>query len=305
LNQRISVIIPTYNYANAIEAAVESVLQQSAAAAEIIIIDDGSTDNTVDVIADLQQRYPDKIHYLQQPNQGPGVARNRGAKEAPGDWLLFLDADDTLLPEALSDYQEYLINNPNINMVYTAHNAVSAEGKTRTKRGKPIATNNEINFCDYLLNKTIPLCNGAFIVKKKVFDALGYAEHMKSAEDICFFAHLLALHPCAYLDKVTVNIHKHSDSLRHNSRIYRKTALEVCDSVFTDTLPQALYKYRNEYAAKRYLSLFRNLYLAGEYQEARAVYHQALRQKPALLFKLSYLRKYLLSYLRKSHEATS
>ena len=122
---------------------------------EYIFVVDGSTDNTVDVIADLQQRYPDKIHYLQQPNQGPGVARNRGAKEAPGDWLLFLDADDTLLPEALSDYQEYLINNPNINMVYTAHNAVSAEWKTRTKRGKPIAINNEINFCDYLLNAAL------------------------------------------------------------------------------------------------------------------------------------------------------
>ena len=88
---RISVIIPTYNRAGQIPAAVRCVLAQSLAPHEVIVIDDGSTDDTGEALAPLM----DRIRYVKTANRGVSAARNRGIREATGDWIAFLDSDDT------------------------------------------------------------------------------------------------------------------------------------------------------------------------------------------------------------------
>lgn len=95
---RFSVIIPTYNRAGTVVEAVESVLDQSSPAAEIIVVDDGSTDDTVDRL----ERYRDRITLINQPNGGVSVARNTGLARATGDWITFLDSDDLWLPNRLA-----------------------------------------------------------------------------------------------------------------------------------------------------------------------------------------------------------
>jgi glycosyltransferase involved in cell wall biosynthesis len=87
----VNVIIPTYNRAHLICKAIDSVLSQTYRNYEIIVIDDGSTDNTTDVL----EKYKDKITYIYQENKGPGDARNRGINEARGKYLAFIDSDDT------------------------------------------------------------------------------------------------------------------------------------------------------------------------------------------------------------------
>ncbi len=92
----VAVVIPCYNQARFLADAVESVLWQSLAAREIIVVDDGSTDDTRTVAA----RY--KVKYVHQANQGLARARNRGITETSGEYLVFLDADDRLLTDALA-----------------------------------------------------------------------------------------------------------------------------------------------------------------------------------------------------------
>lgn len=94
---RISVIIPTYNRAALLPAAVLSVLEQTHRADEIIVIDDGSTDRTIDSLAPMLNQ----IRYIKTANAGASAARNRGIREAGGDWIAFLDSDDNWLPEML------------------------------------------------------------------------------------------------------------------------------------------------------------------------------------------------------------
>jgi glycosyltransferase involved in cell wall biosynthesis len=113
---KISAVIPAYNAAAYIERAIRSVLAQSRAADEIIIIDDGSTDNTVQVV----QRFADKVKLIQQPNAGVSAARNAGIRAACGDWIAFLDADDEWLPEYLKAQSEVLSRNPHL--VWSAAN---------------------------------------------------------------------------------------------------------------------------------------------------------------------------------------
>ena len=109
----ISVIVPTYNYANYIGKAVDSVLCQSYSDLEIIIVDDGSTDNTKDIVSKFNDS---RIHYFYQKNQGANVARNRGVAEANGEYILFLDSDDVLHPQHLEAYLQVALKNPGSNI---------------------------------------------------------------------------------------------------------------------------------------------------------------------------------------------
>lgn len=94
----ISVVIPTYNRAEKVRRAVESVLAQSFADLEVIVVDDGSSDDTALV---LEQAFGRRIRYFAQTNQGASVARNRGIEEATGEWIAFLDSDDLWEPEKI------------------------------------------------------------------------------------------------------------------------------------------------------------------------------------------------------------
>ncbi|GAO34870.1 glycosyl transferase [Sulfuricella sp. T08] len=104
MTPRFSVIIPAYNSEATLARAVDSVLAQSYPAQEIIVVDDGSTDETSDVAA----RYGKKLRYIHQDNAGVSSARNRGAQAASGDWLAFLDADDWYYPDRLQLHAEWI-----------------------------------------------------------------------------------------------------------------------------------------------------------------------------------------------------
>jgi len=91
MNPKVSVVIPTYNRSDKVRKGVESVLAQSFTDLEVIVVDDGSSDNTEQA---LKQAFGDRIRYYFQPNQGVSVARNKGIEEARGEWIAFLDSDD-------------------------------------------------------------------------------------------------------------------------------------------------------------------------------------------------------------------
>jgi glycosyltransferase involved in cell wall biosynthesis len=95
---RVSVIVPTYNSAAYIGRALESVLKQNRSADEIIVVDDGSTDQTGEIV----RRYGDSVRYIRQENAGVSAARNTGIQAAQHDWIAFLDADDEWLDQHLA-----------------------------------------------------------------------------------------------------------------------------------------------------------------------------------------------------------
>jgi glycosyltransferase involved in cell wall biosynthesis len=90
-NPRVSVIIPTYNRASKVRGSIESVLAQTVTDLEVVVVDDGSSDDTGKI---LEETFGDRIRYYAQANQGASVARNRGVAEARGEWIAFLDSDD-------------------------------------------------------------------------------------------------------------------------------------------------------------------------------------------------------------------
>src|SRR5947208_1892926 len=123
MSQLVSVIIPCYNQAHFLSAAIESILNQTYPHFEIIAVNDGSTDNT----AEIATRNA-KVRYFYQPNQGLPAARNAGAQASRGAYLVFLDADDLLLPNALEDGVKCLREHPECGLVYGLYELMAEDG---------------------------------------------------------------------------------------------------------------------------------------------------------------------------------
>jgi glycosyltransferase involved in cell wall biosynthesis len=120
LNIEVSVIIPCFNYARFLPDAVASLIAQTFENWELIIVDDGSTDESVMAARMQMARHPDRhIRLFQQPNAGPATARNTGAARAAGEYVLFLDADDMLAPALLDRATAILRERPEVGFVYS------------------------------------------------------------------------------------------------------------------------------------------------------------------------------------------
>ncbi len=115
----ISVIIPTYNRERLLPRALHSVLSQSAAPVEIIVIDDGSTDNTRQVVNRIAASVDIEVRYFYQPNRGPAAARNLGIRAASADYLAFLDSDDEFHQAKLAHQYAMLSNRPDCRISHT------------------------------------------------------------------------------------------------------------------------------------------------------------------------------------------
>jgi len=112
---RVSVVIPAYNHGAFLPEAIESVLAQTHPAHEIIVVDDGSTDETFEAL----QPYLPHIHYLYKRNGGTSTALNAGIRRATGDWICWLSADDLFLPDKLEKQLAFVKAHPNVGLVYT------------------------------------------------------------------------------------------------------------------------------------------------------------------------------------------
>ena len=107
---RITAVIPAYNNGRYIKRSIDSVLSQTRPVDEIVVVDDGSTDDTAEVVS----RYGDKVRYIRQDNAGASAARNTGIQAATGDWIAFLDGDDEWLPDKIKLQTERVGRNPDL-----------------------------------------------------------------------------------------------------------------------------------------------------------------------------------------------
>ena len=126
---RVSVVVPAYNAARHVGRAVDSVLNQTLLDLEVLVVDDGSSDETVSVL----QAYGARIRVLQQVNAGPAAARNLGLREARGTYVAFLDADDFWAPGKLAAQVDLLEADAELGFCSTATRVVDAEGRTVTQ----------------------------------------------------------------------------------------------------------------------------------------------------------------------------
>jgi glycosyltransferase involved in cell wall biosynthesis len=190
----ISVIITTYNRKHTIERAINSVLAQTYSPDEIILVDDGSTDQTEEFVT---QNYP-SIKYIWQENQGISKARNTGISRSTGNWIAILDSDDEWLPTklyaqltALQDQPEYKICHTN--EIWIRHGKRVNPMKKHEKSG------------GYIFKRCLPLClisPSSVLIAQSVFDKYGvFDESLPVCEDYDLWLRICAFLPVLYLDQ--------------------------------------------------------------------------------------------------------
>lgn len=177
-NPIISVIIPLYNKERIIERTVRSVLIQSYKNFELIVVDDGSTDNSVAVFEHIQD---ERITIIKQENGGPAVARNTGMANAKGDWILFLDADDELADGAL----DFLLNKTHL---YPEANIIDGGFCLRTASSEKSTTYKEDSFIDnnykaFFFRETLP-STGHTLFKADLVKKYPYNSNIRRYEDV-------------------------------------------------------------------------------------------------------------------------
>lgn len=164
----ISIIVPVYNQADKLKKCLKSILKQSYQDFEIIIVNDGSTDNIEKVINDFKLKVESvKLKVINQENKGSNPARNKGAQDAQGEYLLFCDADLTMQPEMLETMLKTLEKNPNASYAYC-----SFKYGVKTFKLWPFDENKL---------KQMPYIHSTSLIKKEHF--LGWDENIKRLQD--------------------------------------------------------------------------------------------------------------------------
>ena len=211
--ERVTIVIPAFNAARWVGRAIKSALEQDWPNVEVIVVNDGSTDNTEEVCLAFKNR----IRYYWQENKGVSAARNLGISRATGELIAFLDADDELLPHMVSTLTEALRLFPEAG---AASGAYLWHHGTTVKRSPPagvvLANKQKIGVVNdfFRVYARYPLAwTGAVLVRRKVFEHVGFfREDLRLGEDIEMWTRIAGRFPWVFVDVVVAHYHQSPES---------------------------------------------------------------------------------------------
>lgn len=203
----ISVIIPTFNRVDLLSRAIDSVMSQTLPANEIIVVDDGSSENMERL---LSEKYPTVV-YVRQENKGVSSARNQGVRKSGNEWLAFLDDDDEWLPHKLEKQVQLLQSHPDAVLCHTEERwirqgvRVNQMNKHRKSGG-------------WIYQKCLPLCAispSSVLLRKSIFEEVGFfREDLPACEDYDMWLKICSRYPVLFVEQACLNKYGgHQDQL--------------------------------------------------------------------------------------------
>ncbi|HSL43692.1 MAG TPA: glycosyltransferase [Anaerolineales bacterium] len=230
-----SIVIPCYNQARFLGEAIESALAQTYPRLEIIVVDDGSTDDTAIVAA----RYPN-VHYVRQMNQGLAAARNTGLRESHGEVLAFLDADDRLLPEAVEHGVAHLLNSPGHAFVSGRYRYIGEDGKILNEYHQEPAEPD--SYAAFLRGNYIGM-HATVAYRRAVIEAEGgFDPSLPACEDYDLYLRIARKHPVGVHKHLVAEYRQHSQNMSRDPGLMLKTALTVLSSNWEYVREKEIYR---------------------------------------------------------------
>ncbi|HMO80754.1 MAG TPA: glycosyltransferase [Pyrinomonadaceae bacterium] len=253
----VSAIIPNYNYARYVGEAVESALSQTYPNIEVIVVDDGSKDNSLKVL----EKYRDRVKIIEQVNSGVCVARNRGVAESAGEYIAFLDADDVWLPAKIERQVEKFASEDVLGLVHVGVTDIDALGKELATHldGMEGDVASEL----MMFESAVILGGGSGVmIPRKVFDKVGgFDDSLSTSADWDIYFRISSSFPVGFVDEPLLKYRLHGSNMHSNIKRMEH---------------EMLFAYRKGFAAserdgkvdegKAYGGLFR--VLAGSYFRA-------------------------------------
>jgi glycosyltransferase involved in cell wall biosynthesis len=298
----VTTIIPTYNRGQLVCEALESVFAQSRPVDEIIVVDDGSTDNT----PELLRRYGNRIRYIEQPNSGAGAARNRGIKEAKGDYIAFLDSDDIWVKEKTKIQMDFFSRHPHLEFVFgdmanftpTNDNEVPEIKSPEVHNYFTAHSTNLERILDCLITESV-IPTPTVVFERACVSRIGFFdEKLKIAEDLDYW--LRAARTCrfGFVNTVLAKRRRHDDNLINDWVTMNEALVEVLTRV-EKTAPDLPAQTRRLLVDK----LYRTHYDLGSFffkkKDFCNAYAQLRKGGPGEIMKYKWLAKLILSSLLK------
>jgi glycosyltransferase involved in cell wall biosynthesis len=244
---KISVIIPVYNGEKTIKFTIESVLNQTFSNLEIIVINDGSTDSTVEVVKNISDS---RVQIFSYSNAGPSTSRNRGITQASGEYISFIDADDMWTNDKLESQLAALQNNKNASVAYSWTDFIDADDKF-VKAGRRITSvgnvYSKLLVCNFLENGS-----NALISRYALETVGGFDESLWAAEDWDVWLRLSADYEFVVVPKVQILYRVSSSSLSTNLLKMEVDSLQVIERAFTYEKAKSLQHLKKESLAQFY-----------------------------------------------------
>lgn len=224
----ISVIIPSYNSARFVTEAVESALSQTYRPIEVIVVDDGSTDETPAIVAPFENR----IRYIRQENRGLAGARNRGIQEARGEFIAFLDADDRWMPEKLGQQWKCFSDDPTVALVHTDALYWNEDaGEIMPQQG---GRADYVGDCSTRLFVANRILASSVVVRRDCLERVGlFCENAPGVEDLDLWLRIVRFYPFGYVDQPLVLYRKHNWNMSKNDLQMRKGELTAIENALS------------------------------------------------------------------------
>lgn len=250
---RVSIIIPTFNRAELLSKAITSVLRQSCLDLELLIVDDGSTDNTREVVETIARQVAIPVIYIYQENQGAPSARNHGLAVAHGEYIAFLDSDDFWLSNHLDICVSTLENDRSAGAAFTDH-GITNDGKAYIRTFASVGKNSK-ELLYRLVTHELVLASDAIVIRRSVFHELGdFIKDLHGAEDWEMWVRIASTFKILYIPQLTVIVLQHKHNYSENPKALEKSLPLAIDAILSNARPE-LRTLKTKIVARSHLDL--------------------------------------------------
>jgi glycosyltransferase involved in cell wall biosynthesis len=281
---KVSVVIPAYNAMTYLPETVASVLQQTFSDFELIIVNDGSSDNIVEWVSGLEDP---RVKIISQENRGVAAARNTGIAHAQGEYIAFLDADDLWEPTKLEKQTYCLDNNPPVGLVYTWTALIDQWGRPTRRVWNPHI---EGNVWEHIVVNDMISTGSSPMIRSKCFEAVGvFDPTLASCEDRDMWTRIAVHYPFALVKEFLTFYRRHAHNMTNQHQKIIQTLRQVIEKTF-QSAPLELLHLRNQSYGHMNLCQAWSSVDQKNYKEALHYKQQALLHYPQLKYSGSHMR---------------
>ncbi len=308
-NLLVSVIIPTYNSAAYIAEAVESVLAQTYPNIEIIVVDDGSTDDTATVIAP----YRSSVIYINQANRGVSAARNIGMRQARGQLIAFLDADDIWMPGKLERQVKFLARHKNVGLVFGDAELFDVKGTVTSSFLRRNESPMRLYTAEVVLEDTFKallvynfICTCTVVITRACMEQVGgFDESLQSVEDRDLWLRIAGCFSIGCIPELMSRKRVHGHNLSSDGLLALQSYIRVIEQARSKSSTSAKVDptFTEAYLASLYLQLGYIYFDLGRHQEARQNFLVSLTKristKPLVYYVATFFGERIVMWARR------
>jgi len=278
---RVSVVIPTYNYARYVPEAIDSVLAQSFEGLEVIVVDDGSTDRTAEIL----RAFGGQLRDIRQEHRGLSAARNTGIRAARGQYVAFLDSDDLWLPEKVSLQVARLDAEPEVGLVYGEALFFDDSTPATLTPHSHFGPHPSGRILSWLVRQNV-IPSPTPMVRRELFERVGlFDETLSACEDWDMWIRIARVCEIAYVNRVLAKKRQHQENMSLDSERLMTNGLRVLEKTFSAPDPsQELHGLRRRAFGRSYADFGLHRFHVGRYDQARRDLICAVTLDPRLLF---------------------